>query len=332
VSDGTTRAGRALIVLVAAGVAGVVGWLLFVVFPGNLAKLLGVLLVIGVVLSGARLGSRIASQRFPEYNVAEIAVEGPISRDGGPGRLPTRPGGAGADDVVDLIEAADEDDHAKALLVKLDTPGGAVVPSDDIRLAAAAFDGPTVAYTTDVCASGGYWIASGCDELWARDASIVGSIGVIGSRPNVSELADQLGVSYERFAAGKYKDAGQPLKEMSDDERAYLQRIVDDYYDNFVDRVAEGRDMDPAAIRETEARVYLGEEALDLGLVDHLGTRDDVEQRVEALIDEEVSVSTFEPQQGLAARLRGGAQTVAFALGAGIASAVSPEDGFDFRM
>ena len=265
-SDGTARAGRAFIVLAAAGVAGVVGWLLFVVFPGNLAQLLGVVLVLGVVLSGARLGSRIASQRFPEYNVAEVAVEGPISRDGGPGRLPTRPGGAGADDVVDLIEAADEDDHAKALLVKLDTPGGAVVPSDDIRLAAAAFDGPTVAYTTDVCASGGYWIASGCDELWARDASIVGSIGVIGSRPNVSELADQLGVSYERFAAGKYKDAGQPLKEMSDDERAYLQRIVDDYYDNFVDRVAEGRDMDPAAIRETEARVYLGEEALDLGL------------------------------------------------------------------
>ena len=331
-SDGTARAGRAFIVLAAAGVAGVVGWLLFVVFPGNLAQLLGVVLVLGVVLSGARLGSRIASQRFPEYNVAEVAVEGPISRDGGPGRLPTRPGGAGADDVVDLIEAADEDDHAKALLVKLDTPGGAVVPSDDIRLAAAAFDGPTVAYTTDVCASGGYWIASGCDELWARDASIVGSIGVIGSRPNVSELADQLGVSYERFAAGKYKDAGQPLKEMSDDERAYLQRIVDDYYDNFVDRVAEGRDMDPAAIRETEARVYLGEEALDLGLVDHLGTRDDVEDRVEALIGEEVSVSTFEPQQGLAARLRGGAQTVAFALGAGVASAVSPEDGFDFRM
>ena len=331
-SDGTARAERTFIVLVVAGVAGVVGWLLFVVFPGNLAQLLGVVLVLGVVLSGARLGSRIASQRFPEYNVAEVAVEGPISRDGGPGRLPTRPGGAGADDVVDLIEAADEDDHAKALLVKLDTPGGAVVPSDDIRLAAAAFDGPTVAYTTDVCASGGYWIASGCDELWARDASIVGSIGVIGSRPNVSELADQLGVSYERFAAGKYKDAGQPLKEMSDDERAYLQRIVDDYYDNFVDRVAEGRDMDPAAIRETEARVYLGEEALDLGLVDHLGTRDDVEDRVEALIGEEVSVSTFEPQQGLAARLRGGAQTVAFALGAGVASAVSPEDGFDFRM
>jgi len=83
-----------------------------------------------------------------------------------------------------------------------------VVPSDDIRLAAERFDGPTVAYATDVCASGGYWIASGCDELWAREGSIVGSIGVIGSRVNASALAEKVGLSYERFAAGDYKDAG----------------------------------------------------------------------------------------------------------------------------
>ncbi|SEO39726.1 protease-4 [Halogranum amylolyticum] len=331
-ADGATHVGRVLVVLAATVVAGVVGWVLFVGFPTDLAELFGVLLVVGTVLYGARLGSRIASQRFPDYNVAEVAVEGPISRDGSPGSFPARPGGASADEIVDLIESADADDHAEALLVKLDTPGGAVVPSDDIRHAAAAFDGPTIAYTTDVCASGGYWIASGCDELWARDASIVGSIGVIGSRPNVSELADQLGVSYERFAAGKYKDAGQPLKKLSEDERAYLQGIIDDYYENFVERVAEGRDMDPAAIRDTEARVYLGEEALALGLVDHLGARDDVERRVEDLLGEEVSVSTFEPQRGLTDRLRGGAATVAFALGAGVASAVSPDDGFDFRL
>lgn len=333
-SDGTARAGRAFIVLAAAGVAGVVGWLLFVVFPGNLAQLLGVVLVLGVVLSGARLGSRIASQRFPEYNVAEVAVEGPISRDGGPGRLPTRPGGAGADDVVDLIEAADEDDHAKALLVKLDTPGGAVVPSDDIRLAAAAFDGPTVAYTTDVCASGGYWIASGCDELWARDAWVVGSIGVIGSSVNAADAADRLGLSYERFAAGKYKDAGSTLKEMTEDDRAYLQGLIDDIYDDFVDRVAEGRDMDPETIRETEARVFLGDEAHERGLVDSLGTAEDVEDRVGDLLGEGVGVREFRPARSLMSRVRGGASTVAYAFGAGVASVVGGDaDGdVDLRL
>lgn len=325
------RVVRLCIVVAAAVLAAIVGWFLFFRIPDDLTELLGVLLVVGLVLYGVRTGARIAENRFPGYNVAEVAVEGPITRDGSPGPFSTKRGSDSADDVVDLIESADEDGNARALLVKLDTPGGEIVPSDDIRRAAMSFGGPTIAYTTDICASGGYWIASGCDELWARDASIVGSIGVIGSRPNVSELADELGISYERFAAGKYKDAGAPLKEITDDERAYLQGIIDDYYEDFVERVADGRDMDPAVIRDTEARVYLGEEAHELGLVDHLGTRDDVEERLEALLDEDVSVSTFEQHRTLASRLRGGARSVAFAFGAGVASAVSPDDGFEFR-
>jgi protease-4 len=233
--------------------------------------------------------------------------------------------------VVDLVESADGDDAAEALLLKLNTPGGEVVPSDDIRNAARSFDGPTVAYATDTCASGGYWIASGCDELWSRDASVVGSIGVIGSSVNVSGLADRLGVEYERYAAGKYKDAGVALKETSEDERAYLQGIVDDYYEDFVERVAEGRGMDPETVRETEARVYLGEEAYELGLVDHVGTREDVEDRVGELLGEPADVREFEPSRGPLARVRGGAQAVAYAFGAGVASSVTVDDGFDFR-
>jgi protease-4 len=310
-------------VLVAAAVAGVVGWLLFVRFPGDLAELLGVLLVIGLVVAAVRVAGRGVGNRFPDYDVAEVAVEGPISRDGGPGPLPTSPRGTPADDVVDQIERADEDSAVDGLLVKLNTPGGEVVPSDDIRRAAIEFDGPTLAYATDTCASGGYWIASGCDELWAREASIVGSIGVIGSRVNVSDLAERLGVSYERFAAGKYKDAGVALKEMDDDERAYLQGIIDDFYDRFVERVADGRSMDEEAIRDTEARVFVGTEAHERGLVDDLGTRDDLEERMAALLErDEVAVEEFTPEQSLMARLRGGATAVAYALGAGVAGRV----------
>jgi protease-4 len=271
--------------------------------------------------------------RFPDYDVAEVAVEGPISRDGGPGPLPTNPRGTPADDVVDQIERAGEDDAVEGLLVKLNTPGGEVVPSDDIRRAAVEFDGPTLAYATDTCASGGYWIASGCDELWAREASIVGSIGVIGSRVNVAGLADRLGVSYERFAAGKYKDAGVALKEMDDDERAYLQGIIDDFYDHFVARVAEGRDVDEAAIRDTEARVFVGTDAHERGLVDGLGARDTVEARMADLLDrDEVSVEAFRPQKSLAARLRGGAASVAYALGAGVAGRVVGDEADPLKL
>ena len=330
-SDGDDL-GRLGIVVGGSLLAAVFGIVVFVIVPGSLAELLGVLVTIGVVLLGARTARDVADSVFPDYNVAEVAVEGPITRDGStPGPIPGGALGATADDVVEQIERADEDDATDALLVKLDTPGGQVVPSDDIRRAAADFDGPTVAYATDVCASGGYWIASGCDELWARRGSIVGSIGVIGSRVNVADLAEDLGVSYERFAAGKYKDAGMPLKELSADEREYLQGIIDGFYDDFVERVAEGRGMDPDAVRETEARVYLGDEAHELGLVDSIGTRDDVEAHVEDLLDAEVSVREFEPKKGLAARLRGGATAVAYAAGAGVAS-VFVDDARDFRL
>ncbi|KTG09837.1 signal peptide peptidase SppA [Haloprofundus marisrubri] len=320
---------RLLIVAVGVAVSALVGWWLFYDVPDTFEDLVGVVLVLLTVVAGARLASGIAASRVSAFNVAEVAVEGPISRGGGRGPLPTGSAGTPADDIVDQIERADDGD-AQALLLKLNTPGGEVVPSDDIRKAAIDFDGPTVAYTTDTCASGGYWIASGCDELWAREASIVGSIGVIGSSVNVHELAEQLGISYERFAAGKYKDAGVALKEPDDDDRAYLQGIIDRLYDHFVERVAEGRGMDPETIRETEARVYIGTDAHELGLVDELGTRDDVEDRVSELLGTDAVVQEFEPQQGLSVRLRRGAEGVAYALGAGLSSRFDT-DGVEFK-
>jgi protease-4 len=215
----------------------------------------------------------------------------------------------------------------------LNTPGGAVVPSDDIRRAAERFDGPTVAYATDTCASGGYWIASGCDELWAREGSIVGSIGVRGSRMTASELLNKAGLEYEQFTAGEYKEAGTPFTEIDEDEREYLQGLIDDYYDQFVETVAEGRSMDADAIRETEAKVFLGEQAHEMGLVDELGTHEDVEERLEHLIDEEVETTELEPTLSVAERLRGGAERVAFAVGAGVASRFTDADGeFRFRV
>ncbi len=309
------------IVAFVGGVALMAGVGLFVLYPTTLTDLFGVLIAVIAGVVGLKVGGSFARSLFPAYDVAEVAVEGPITRDGGGGRLPTSPGATPADDIVEQIDRADADDSVDALLLKLNTPGGEVVPSDDIRLAAERFDGPTIAYTTDVCASGGYWIASGCDELWAREGSIVGSIGVIGSRVNASELTAKLGLSYERFAAGEYKDAGTPLRELEDDERAYLQGLIDDYYETFIERVSEGRDLEPAEIRETEARIYLGQEAAELGLVDELGTRRDLEETVaEQLEREEVAVEEFEPERPLMARVGAGAQQLAYSFGAGIAS------------
>jgi protease-4 len=324
---------RLAIVIGGAVLALLVGWMLFVAVPaGNGARLLGVLLAITLGALGARIGSRIAASRYPGYDVAAVSVEGPITRDGGGGRLPTGSGGASADNVVEAIESADADENVEGLLVELDTPGGQVVPSEDIRLAADRFEGPTVAYATDTCASGGYWIASGCEEFFAREGSVIGSIGVLGSRPNASDLLERVGIDYEQFTAGEYKDAGAPFKEIGEDERAYLQGLVEDFYEQFVERVAAGRDMDPATIRETEARVYLGTDALDRGLIDAIGTREEVKEHLaEELGRESVTVETFEPDRGVAERLRGGARATAFAFGAGVASVLSSEGEGDLR-
>jgi protease IV len=312
---------RLAVVALGAVAFAAVGVALFVIYPDTLADLLGVVVALAVVVLGVRIAGSIANSLFPGYDVAEVAVEGPITRDGGGGRFPSGPRSTPADDIVDQIDRADEDDSVDALLLKLNTPGGEVVPSDDIKLAAERFDGPTIAYATDVCASGGYWIASGCDELWARDGSIVGSIGVIGSRVNASDFAEKVGLSYERFAAGKFKDAGTPLKEMDDNERAYLQGLIDDYYETFVERVSEGRNLEPEFVRETEARIYLGEQAHEMGLVDTIGTRREIEDELaERLEREAITVEEFEPERPLMARIGGGAQAIAYSFGAGIAS------------
>jgi protease-4 len=197
----------------------------------------------------------------------------------------------------------------------------------------ADFDGPTLAYAEDTCASGGYWIATGCDEIWSHESSLVGSIGVIASRVNATELADRLGLSYERIAAGEYKDAGIPLKEFTEADREYLQGIADRYYDQFVEKVTDREALDAEGIRDTEARVYLGADAIEEGLVDEVGTRTDVEAVLaEKLSVETVSIREFEPERSLKERLATGVQSVARSFGAGLASPLVEDDAPRFRL
>lgn len=117
---------------------------------------------------------------------------------------------------------------------------------------------------------------------------------------------------------------------MDDDEREYLQGLIDDYYDTFVERVSDGRDLEPGFVRDTEARIYLGEQAYDMDLVDHLGTRREIEDELADRLDtDEVTVEEFEPERPLMARVGAGAQQVAYAFGAGLAGL---GDGRGFRL
>jgi protease-4 len=320
---------RVVVFVAVVAIGAAAGWALFLWYPSSGLELAGILLLLLLAPLVVRVAGSVTSSLAPSYNVAEVGVTGAITRNAG-GGVASPPTGADADRIVDQIERADADGSADALVVRLNTPGGEIVPSEDIKLAAERFDGPTVAYATDTCASGGYEIASGCDEIWAREGSIVGSIGVIGSRVTAAELADRLGIQYEQLTAGEYKDAGTPLKELEEHEREYLQGLIDDYYEQFVSNVAERREMDQADIEATEARVYIGSKAAEEGLVDELGTKADVLDALEDRLGTEVSVREFEPQFPLAQRVQLGAQRFAFAFGAGVASLFT-DDGNRFR-
>lgn len=324
-----------MIVLFGTGIALVAGYAGFVLVPrfAEGVSVLDVTLVLSLGFGGLYVSQKIAGSLVAPYNTAEVVVSGPISRGGGGGGLVPQPG-LGADRIVDQIEAADADENVQGLVVRLNTPGGQVVPSDDIRRAVEDFDGPKIGYATDVCASGGYWIASACDEVHARETSLVGSIGVLGSRVNAEGLAEKLGLEYERFVAGRYKDAGNPLKETDEEETEYLQSLIDGFYDEFVEKVSDGREMSEQDVRDTEARVYLGNEAIDVGLVDEVGTREDMEERLEEMVGSEPEIQEFAPARSLREQLGGGARSLAYSFGAGVGDSIQEGeyDEYDFRL
>lgn len=299
---------------IGAGIAGVLsGWLFVEVAQPAGLSIWTTYIIVSIAMLGGVVGYRVGTDDAP---ILEMEITDVIQRDPGASLFEES---ASADDIAETIDVADSD----ALMVTLNTPGGEPVPSEDIRRAVEDFDGPTVAHATDMCASGGYLIASACDHIIAREGAMVGSVGVIGSRVNASELGDELGIQYERFAAGQYKDAGHPLKDPSEDDREYIQELLDTHYDTFVSRVADGREMSEQAVRDTEARIFLGPQAVDIGLVDEVGDKTDAREYLQDQLGSEyeaLPVDTVTDRQAPGFGVSAMMQKVAYAAGAGIAS------------
>ncbi len=174
-----------------------------------------------------------------------------------------------------LLNQAEENGSVKAVVLRVDSPGGTVAASEEIAAYAKEFDKPIVVSIGDVGASGAYMLASQADEIWAMPGSAVGSIGVIAEIPNVAGLLDKVGVEFQVVTAGEYKDAGSPYREMTPEERALIQGEVDDAYDQFVGIVAEGRGMPESEVASLATGwAWNGERAKELGLIDEIGTFD----------------------------------------------------------
>jgi protease IV len=183
-------------------------------------------------------------------------------------------GGAGAEDITAQLRRAGRDDQVAGVILRIDSPGGAVVASDDIARAVERLSEskPVVASMGDIAASGGYYIASQAQRIIANRGTITGSIGVIAILFNLEGTAQKLGAKPIILKSGDSKDTGSPFREFSDEDRRIYQRLLDESYDQFVDVVAEGRDMEPADVRKlADGRPYSGTDAEKNGLVDELG-------------------------------------------------------------
>jgi protease-4 len=184
-----------------------------------------------------------------------------------------------SDDVVDQIERLDRDASVKAVVVRLDSPGGGVAASQEIYEALRKLHDdkkPVVASFAGVAASGAYYVACAADSIVSNPGTLTGSIGVIMSFPNTEELFRKVGLHFEVIKTGKFKDVGSMWRPMTPDERELLQNVLSNVYDQFVDAIVDGRGMEREDILPyADGRIFSGDQALEYGFVDRLGDLDD---------------------------------------------------------
>jgi protease-4 len=185
----------------------------------------------------------------------------------------------GSDKLSEAIREAREDDKVKAIVLRVNSPGGSALASDIIwrEVMLAKQKKPVIASFGDVAASGGYYIAAPADVIVCQANTITGSIGVFGLLGNLQEFwKNKLGITWDRVKTGKYADIGNPNREMTEEEQQIIQSLIDKTYGEFKDRVATGRHLKPEFVDSiAQGHVYSGTQAKQLGLIDQIGNLDD---------------------------------------------------------
>jgi len=204
-----------------------------------------------------------------------------------------------SDDIRRLIRRAQKSDKIKAVVFKINSPGGSAVASEEIANEVKKLNKTTVAWIREIGTSGAYWIASSSDYIIANRMSITGSIGVIASYLGFSGFLEDHNVTYERLVSGSLKDIGSPFKEMTEEERKLFQKSLDEIHDYFIEEVAKNRNLKKRDVEKIATGIfYIGSEAKDLGLVDELGGRDEVIAYVEKQIGEDADFVSYETKKG----------------------------------
>jgi protease IV len=182
----------------------------------------------------------------------------------------------GSDTVIKQLHEVEQDKTVKAIVLRVDSPGGSALASDLIWRETVRIEKPIVASMSDVAASGGYYISAGCDKIFAEPGTITGSIGVVGGKLAIGGLMDKIGLTTDTVTVGKNATIFSAIKPFSPAEKAAVRRLMEDTYRQFLSKTAQGRKMEVAQVEKLAGgRVYTGRQAKQNGLIDELGTLDD---------------------------------------------------------
>ncbi len=248
----------------------------------NWALIIGITLVVLMVIAGGFLLAAIfaffgamglTADLSTGPQVGVVTISGPISAGDSLGSWPFG-GPRGARATMSQLRQAAEDSSVKAVVVRINSPGGSAAASQAIykEIQRLAERKPVVVSMGDVAASGGYYVACPADVIFANPATITGSIGVIFETLNFYEFMEKYGLETETIKSGRYKDTGSPFRPMRSDERELLEEMLMGVYNQFVRDVAQARGMDEAKVKQlADGRIYTGEQALAAGLIDQLG-------------------------------------------------------------
>ena len=206
--------------------------------------------------------------------VLVISIRGTISDTPKKQFVTTRP--SMVQEVVSQLRKAEEDPEVRAVILKVDSPGGSVTASDILYNEIVAFKQKTKAKVVvammGVAASGGYYISLPADYIFAHPTSVTGSVGVLFLRPDVAGLMDKIGLGVEVSKTGKNKDMGSPFRPATTEEKQIIKDLIDQLGKRFMDRIAEHRKIEPDNLKAiSTARIFLADDALKLGLVDGIG-------------------------------------------------------------
>jgi protease-4 len=257
------------------GIWAMIGVVAGFMLPAIACSLLSLVGVIGLSLVGRDGGTTRTSTGFGDA-VAIVRVEGIIIASD-----ETEIGtGALSGIVISDLETAAADPSVKAIVLRIDSPGGGVTGAAQIYEALLDIDKPIVVSMAGTAASGGYYVSAPADYIFARPDTLTGSIGVISTFINAQELLDDLGVEATVIASGENKDFGSYFNELTPEQEEIWRSITNELFDEFVRVIVDGRNMSESAVRElADGRVYSGRQAVDNGLVDELGDLDEAIQK-----------------------------------------------------